>query len=219
MKRVFLSYALGLDTPSFGNSEGLKIEKVKDMSCGDSCNQLKVTMSNHLGTHIDCPSHFDQLGKTIDTFTADEWFFKKPYLLEISAENDELILIEKFADKIPQETDFLIIKTGFCYRRKETAYWQNNPGIAPSSGAFLRKNFPHLRAIGFDLISLTAYQNRVEGRRAHHEFLHSENQGQPILIVEDMDLTQLQKSPAEIMVIPLRGEKFDGAQVTVIAQL
>lgn len=219
MKKIFLSYCLSSDTPSFGNSDPLKIEKTKDMSCGDSCNQLRLTLSNHIGTHIDCPSHFDQNGKTIDQYQAEEWFFQKPFLLEINAKPGDLIQVENYAERIPKDTDFLIVKTGFCHQRSEKVYWENNPGLAPSSGSFLRQNFPRLRAIGFDLLSLTAYQHRAEGRKAHHEFLHAKNSGQPIMIVEDMDLTTLDKSPAEIMVIPLRGKSFDGAPVTVIAQL
>lgn len=219
MKKIFLSYSLSTMTPSYGNSSPLKIEKTKSMSCGDSCNQLRFTMSNHLGTHIDFPSHFDADGKTADQYPADFWFFKKVALVELNTEAGEMIDIELFYKSIPVDTEVLLIKTGFCHKRSERVYWENNPGIKASSGAFLRANFPQLKVIGFDFISLSAFQNRQEGRIAHQEFLRKDRAGHPILIVEDMDLRELKLTPSFITIVPLRGEGFDGAPVTVIAEL
>jgi arylformamidase len=219
MKKIFLSYSLSPSSPSYGNSDPLKLEKTKDLSCGDSCNQLRFTMSNHLGTHIDSPSHFDAGGKTIDQYPPEFWFFKRVALLEITARPGELIEIEPFMTNIPRDTDALLVKTGFCYKRTEQVYWENNPGISAKSGVFLRANFPQLKVIGLDVISLSSYAHRAEGRLAHKEFLGADRAGNPILIIEDMDLTQLKLTPSSLVVAPLRGDGFDGAPVTVFAEL
>lgn len=219
MKKIFLSYSLSMSTPSYGNSDPLKIEKTKNLSCGDSCNQLRFTMSNHLGTHIDFPSHFDADGKTAEQYSADFWFFQKVAWIEVNATPGELIDIEKFSKSIPLDTEVLLIKTGFCNKRSEQVYWENNPGIKASSGAFLRSQYPYLKVIGFDFISLSSFQNRSEGRVAHQEFLRKDRTGSPILIVEDMDFRELKLTPSSLMIVPLRGEGFDGAPVTVIAEL
>ena len=54
----------------------------------------------------------------------------------------------------------MIYKTGFGKFRGKESYWKNNPGFAPEVAEILRDNFPNLRAVGMDFISLTAFQNR-----------------------------------------------------------
>ena len=76
---------------------------------------------------------------------------------------------------------------------------------------------PNLRIFGFDSISLTGRQFRNEGKEAHRVFLVKNN----ILVLEDMDLSQLVKSAVieEIIVSPLRFQNADGAPVTVFAKV
>ncbi len=218
MKKIFLSYSLDSTTPSYGGREPLQSKQTKNMACGDSCNQIQFTMSNHLGTHIDCPSHFDPKGRTVDSYEADFWTFHRVCKLDIDAQPGELIDLEKYLPQIPIEAEALIIRTGFCRKRQEEVYWQNNPGLTAQSGLILRQQ-RKLRLIGFDLISLSAYQHREEGRRAHHAFLHGDLGSSPILILEDMDLRELDATPVSLSIFPLRLRGGDGAPVTVVATI
>ena len=68
-----------------------------------------------------------------------------------------------------------------------------------------------------DLISVSSYSNREEGRKAHHAFLNPEV-GEPILLIEDMKL-DLDTSFTKVIVSPLRIEKADGVPVTVFAEI
>jgi arylformamidase len=82
-----------------------------------------------------------------------------------------------------------------------------------------------VRAIGIDTISLTAFQNRPLGRQAHLAFLAPEENTNPtglknnipILIIEDMKLSGLKKTPQEVWVSPLLIHGADGVPVTVTA--
>ena len=66
-----------------------------------------------------------------------------------------------------------------------------------------------------DLISVSSYSNRSEGRKAHQAFLKPEI-GNPILLVEDMKLNI--KGPfSKVIVAPLLIDKADGAPCTVLA--
>ena len=76
-----------------------------------------------------------------------------------------------------------------------------------------------MKIVGFDFISLSSYQHRPEGREAHKALLHSQFGKKAVLIIEDMDLSDLEKSPELIIVSPLRLEGLDGAPVTVIAEV
>jgi kynurenine formamidase len=73
--------------------------------------------------------------------------------------------------------------------------------------------------IGFDFISLSSYAHRDLGREAHRAFLaeleiDGDNKD-PILIIEDMDLSKIKICLSKIIVSPLRFEMADGAPVTV----
>ncbi|HAG91205.1 MAG TPA: hypothetical protein DCL41_05005 [Bdellovibrionales bacterium] len=114
--------------------------------------------------------------------------------------------------------DFLLLRTGFEKRRGEESYWNNNPGFLPEVGFWLREEFPKVRAIGFDFISLTCFQKRELGREAHRAFLNPFKDKPPILIVEDMKLAHAPHTLRRIHLAPLMIENADGAPVTVLAE-
>lgn len=218
-KTLFLSHFLSESTPGYGGHKDVLIEKISCICNGDSSNTFKITLKNHVGTHIDLPKHFYNNGKTLSGFPADFWFFNKPQLLTIDLKENQLLLKMDLEGKVNLDTDFLLIKSGFETKRSEEAYWKNGPGISEEVGFWLRDDFPKLKCIGFDLISLTAYQHREEGRRAHRAFLNPYKNHEPILIVEDMSLSNLISPPKKIIISPLLIENADGVQVTVFAEV
>lgn len=215
---IFLSHYLNKDTPCYaGNKEDISIEKVSCMCSGDSANSLRVSFKNHIGTHIDMPRHFDKTGKTLSDYPADFWTFNSPQLIDLPCENSHLISIEDIEGKVNKDTDFLILRTGFESKRSSDEYWNDNPGVNLKVGLWLREEFPKLKAIGFDFISLSSFNNRMLGRQAHKEFLSSEFSGEPILIIEDMKLAHI-KTLSKVTVAPLLIENADGGPVTVFAE-
>ena len=66
-----------------------------------------------------------------------------------------------------------------------------------------------------DLISISSYSNREEGRKAHHAFLDSDK-GDPILLIEDMKIDT--DGPFnKVIVAPLLIDSADGSPCTVLA--
>lgn len=220
MSIVFLSYTLDINTPSYGSSMSLSINYDKDMQSGDSCNTQAWNIPNHLGTHIDAPKHFALQGRTIDEYGADFWVCKKPYLLELEEiKSKELISIDHIKPfAIDKNIDLLLIKTGFSELRFNSAYSMHNPGFAPQLADYFRKEFPELKMIGFDVISLGSFAFREIGREAHKNFL---DHSRPILPIEDMDLSSLGKETylKKVIVLPLRIKSADAAPCTVIAEI
>lgn len=212
---IYLSYFLDSDTPLYGGEKGIKVMPERSIAKGDTANTKRITLHNHSGTHIDFPNHFFENGKRSHQYPADFWIFNSPYLLVVdAAENDLVLLSDEQLNNIPLETDFLILKTGFGKYRTEEKYWMNNPGLHPDLAEQLRARCKYLRVIGGDYVSITSYQNRETGRVAHRNFLGGDN---PILLVEDMDLSQLTSSPARLVCSPLMAHDVDGVPVTIIA--
>lgn len=204
-------------TPLYGGGKGISISPDRSIINGDTANTKQLSFQNHSGTHIDFPNHFFENGKTAENYTADFWMFKKPFLVLRKAEENEIFcLSDDEMKKIPDEIDFLIIKTGFGVFRGEEKYWKYNPGFAPIFATKLREKFPNLKVIGMDFISLTSYQNRELGREAHRTFLGGDR---PILLIEDMDLSKIMYSPKSISCLPLMINGLDGSPVTIIASI
>jgi kynurenine formamidase len=212
---IYLSYYINSQTPLYGGEQSIFIEKRGQISNGDSSNTKYLKLPNHTGTHIDFPYHFSNEGKNINNYPASFWFFNNVHTLSYKAKREEII-DENVIDLnvIPKNTDFLIIDTDFGRFRNDKEYWNNNPGLAPSLACALKKQCPNLRVVGFDFISVSSYQNRLLGRKAHKVFLLEND----ILIVEDMKLDKINNRKINtIVALPLLIDKIDGGPITIIA--
>jgi len=214
MDWIFLSHRLSNNTPQYGGEKAIYIEQRTSLAKGDSSNTKFLQLPNHVGTHIDFPKHFHEEGKTLNDYDAVYWVFSKPFVLDYYAADDELIDLKGIVERIPYNTDFLLIKTGYQKYRGEIKYWNNNPGLSPELANDLRNHCPNLKAVGFDFISLTSYQNRLIGREAHRQFLIDND----IVIIEDMDLSAIPSTLTEIIALPLMIDNIDGGPITVIAK-
>lgn len=216
---VFLSYQLSNETVGYGGQTTFNAKAIRVMANGDTCNESHWELSNHIGTHIDTPFHFSVDGKKISDFPASHWVYQNVQLIELSPEEGELILPGNWSEGIDQKTELLIIKTGFCNRKDSREYWEKNPGLSKELAHWLRENRPNLRTIGFDLISITSYQHRPEGKIAHNAYLSPEHSGEPFTVIEDMDLSKVDSKTyiSKVVVSPMIVKDADGSPVTVFA--
>lgn len=215
-QRIFLSYLFHDDIPTYGNYVKPKIHKVNSISRGDTANKTFFEIDSHMGTHIDFPYHFLHDGKKGEDYGPEEFFYKNIVVAEVERQRG-LIDSEDLSHLKPAEnTEAIILKTGLCHKRDSEDYWKTNAGIHPESAAYLKRLYPNLRLIAFDLISLNSFEHREEGRIAHKEFL-----SRGILILEDVDLRKISAKTkiTELIVAPFRFADADGAQCTVIAQI
>ena len=65
---VSLSHFISEETPGYGGKAEIRIRPARSIEKGDSCNQKKLFLSNHIGTHVDFPLHFTRTGKSIDHY-------------------------------------------------------------------------------------------------------------------------------------------------------
>lgn len=214
---IRLSYNLDENTPSYGNRNKLIVNQKTITS-----NDFYVTesewhfTSNHLGTHIDTPKHFIKDGLSLTDFPTDFWIFNKVECINIPMISGELIEFEQIITKIknPLNIELLLIRTGYQNYRGEEKYWNDNPGISSSCSNLLRNNFPSLRGIGFDFISLTSYNFRDDGKQSHFNLLKDNS---PFIIIEDMKLSVIESKIEKIIVAPLFIDGADGSMVTVFS--
>ena len=219
---IFLSYLLSESLSAYGGGERIIIEKIRSQEKGDSSNNSRIILPSHFGTHIDFPLHFGLNKRSVNNYVASDFIFNNIIIIDISSFDisDKLITVNdlmKLELKKNTNIDFLIIKTGFSKYRESKTYWEKGWGFDIGTAKFLKKKFIGLRAVGFDLISLSSYQHRVIGRKAHKEYLIDND----ILIVEDMDLRKvfINSQIKELIVSPLRFEYAEGTPVTILAKI
>lgn len=209
MKPVYLSYFIEESTPVYGgHKETISIEESSSILKGNTSNSLKITMPNHAGTHIDFPFHFNNSGKKSSEYPAEFWVFNKVGYLNCSIED-----VPEMIKTLSNEIELLILKTGFGEQRDKDIYWASQPVMPAKFAGLFRGAFPKLRVFGFDLISLTSKLDRAEGKKAHIEFLITHD----ILILEDMNINQLHKSPEKVIILPWQIYSADGVPCTVIS--
>lgn len=218
---IFLSHPLALDTPSYGDRDRLELIPNSSIKEGASANTSKwVFSNNHIGTHIDTPYHFDENGKKTLDYSAQEWIFNRIAVIKVPCTDGRLITASDFEDRnIDQDIDLLLINTDYEQYRDTDKYHNDNPGLAASLAGYLRNRFPNLRCVGYDSISVTSWNHRVEGRLAHAAFLSTSSPAQPILAIEDVSFETLKDNSLDwVVVAPLRVEDGNGGPVTIIAK-
>lgn len=215
---VWLSYSLSTSTPSYGGGEGLRVEQTRSLDRGDTSNNSRWSLPNHLGTHLDAPLHFWRDGVAVEQIAPEQLVFDRVQLVDAQMPEGLLIRPEHLAEPLAEDLDLLLLRTGFGKSRGTREYWEHGPGVHSEFADHLRRSAPHCRMIGFDFISLSSFQHREVGRQAHRAFLDPQR---PILILEDMDLSALDDRPdlTRVTVLPLRVDGADGAPVTVLAEL
>lgn len=214
---AILSYYLSENTPLYGNGSGITFTPEKEIIKGDSCNTSQVILPSHSGTHLDLPYHIYPEGKKLNDFPAEFWVFNQVEIINLTGKLSDCQIInpEMFPMIENSETDLILLKTGYGSYRGMDRYTLTPPGISSDLAAYLRHELPKLRCLGMDLISISSYSNRDEGRKAHQAFLNP-TEGEPILLIEDMKLDE--NGPFnKILIAPLLIDKADGAPCTVFA--
>lgn len=209
MKKIkLLSYPINEKTPTYGNRNPFLSNKLSSINNGDTANSSKwVFQTNHIGTHIDFPKHFCINGKTLSDYEPDYWIFNHIGFIECDVSNFELEI-----QKIPEDIEILVWKSGFGKFRNKTDYWKNQPVIPSFFADLIKSKFPKIRVFGFDMISLTSKLDRQEGKKIHKKFLCDYE----VLIVEDMNLNDiLNLTLKQIIISPLNVEYSDGSPCTI----
>lgn len=166
---------------------------------------------------MDVPRHFYDDGPTLTDIAPHQWVFHSVCLLDVPCRTGRLIgIMDVPIDTIPAETDLLLIRTGFESFRDLDVYWKSYPGLDPNLCEEVRRKTA-VRAIGFDFISLTSPLYKAEGKLAHLILLKETN-GRFVMIVEDMRLAHLQKTPIQVTMLPLWIENGNGSPVTILAE-
>ena len=205
-----LSYTLNTRDHAFPGAPTLRLEPFESMKKGDRLNTYNVTLFNHFGTHMDGPNHFYGRGKQLYELELSTFIFERPLLVDIPKGAGELV-----------EPEELLLRSGFsAMRHKDNQmYSEQGPAVSSRAAQLIVDRYRNLKAVGMDWISLSSPLHLEDGILAHQIML-GHTGAEPVLIVEDIDLSGLEQEKLEtVFALPLFVEGIDSAPVTILAKL
>ena len=218
-----LSYTLNVRDHAFPGAPTMRIEPFESMQKGDRLNTYNVTLFNHFGTHMDGPNHFNGQGRQLYELELSTFIFEKPLLVDIPKGRGELVEPEELMrfDEAIRAADLLLVRSGFSAMRASDnrAYSEEGPAISARAAELIVERYQNLKAVGMDWISLSSPLHLEDGTRAHQIML-GKTGAEPVLIIEDIDLSGLDPDTLEtVFALPLFIEGIDSAPVTILAKI
>lgn len=223
MMLVVLSHPLGPDAPNWPGAPNLEMRPFHSMSGGDIANTHVLEVYNHQGTHVDAPSHVNPEGATLSDLSPEYFVFERPLVVDLPLTDRQLIRpedLDAYAGG-PDQPDLIIFRSGFeAVREDRTRYEKEGPGFSAAAVRRLREDFPGLRAVAMDWLSLAAYSAVEEGMEAHREPLGRGRGDRFVLIFEDVRVSGLEgRRPVRVVCTPLFADGLDGSPCTVLTEV
>lgn len=226
-KLVDLTHVLSDGIPDFeGNTHAFKY-KLKMTVPKDGYGAGEYQTSEHLGTHVDAPSHFAAGGATIEQLPVSKLLV--PCIVidvrkETAASADYRLTVEKLKEfekggQIPKGAAVLLL-TGWSDRWTKPAAYRNPdskgvmhfPGFSAQAADFLLKE-RGVSYLGID--TLSADPGNSTTYPVHHKVLSS-----GVYMIENLDaLSKVPARGAMLVVCPLRIKGGTGSQARIFAIL
>lgn len=169
---------------------------------GASVNVGRIEASLHTGTHIDAPFHFDDSGATIDQLDLS------PYLgpsRVVDVRGAPSIRVSDLLGLDLSRTPRVLFRTDAWTDR--TRFPSSIPTLDLEVPAYLKRQGAVLA--GFDLPTVDAIDSKT--LPIHHALASAS-----IAILEGLDLTQVKAGVYELIALPIKLVRADGAPVRAI---
>lgn len=205
MKIYDITFAVSDKLPKWPGSVGYSV--TKHLVMPDAVNNLSsIQMDCHLGTHLDAPSHFVHLGKSVEELDL-EVLLGDVYVISIP-NTDRITSLDLDNADIPLSCKRLLIKTDnqSYWDAGLTEFQENFCALDASAAIWLVER--KIRLVGIDYLSIQKYQ---DGPRTHQIFLENN-----VVIVETLKLGEVVTGWYELICLPLKLEGLEGAPARVI---
>jgi arylformamidase len=175
----------------------------------------EITISSHVGTHLDAPNHFIAGGESVDEISLSR-VIGPGVVLEVAGEANTAIEAEHLvaAGPEPRPADIVLLRTGWEERQETPAYFEH-PYLAESAVAWLLDH--EIGFLGMDLITPEMPEAIRQG-----EFtwpVHNALMRAGVLVLENAcNMSGLARKRVEVMAAPIPVVGADGAPVRLLAR-
>lgn len=183
--------------PGFPGDPETRIERVHDMRRGDAYNLSRLTLSSHVGTHVDPPLHFVPRGAAADRLDLSAL---NGLCRVVRVPNDRASVGLEDLARAPLDAERVLFRTANSER--PPGYQPDYVALDPAVADELVRR--HIRLVGVDGPSAERDpQNRFP---VHRTLL-----GSGTLILEGLRLGEIDEGDYELRCFPLLLEGCDGA--------
>lgn len=201
MKLIDLSILINEDTPIYPGDAAPKFEKAGDLE-KDGFQDCYVSFNNHIGTHIDAPSHMFSDGKNLSQIPLENFTGRGVYV-KVEDNKFDLGKIKKVDIR---EGDIVLFHTGMSDRLFETDYYKDYPQIPSEVAEYLVDK--KVKMVGVDM-----------GGVDHDFSIHRLLLKNEIIIIENLsNLEKLEGKEFKVYAFPLKFQ-LDASPVRVIAEI
>jgi arylformamidase len=183
----------------------VKIDRMLKIESGDECNVSTIFMSSHTGTHIDSPYHFIKSGVAIDDLPLSAVIGKARVIEIADAESIKAEELRHHRIRRGERVLFKTLNSKRCW--KSDKFVEDFVYISTESLQYLvdRK----VRTIGVDYLSVGGYNKNIN--QVHQVLLKA-----GIWIIEGLDLSRVKKGYYELICLPMKIERGDGAPARAV---
>lgn len=183
----------------------VRIERISDMDFGDTSNLSTISMGSHTGTHVDAPLHFIRKGKGIDKMPL-ETAVGRARVIEIH--DTESIKPEELARHRIRQGERVLFKTQNSLGGWNTqSFIEDFVFISKEAASFLVDH--GVRVVGVDYLSVGGFKK--DGVETHKTLLKA-----GIWIIEGLDLSGVKQGKYDLICLPLKLDRGDGAPARAI---
>ena len=183
----------------------VRIERMQDLSRGDSANVSKIELGAHTGTHMDAPRHFLADGAGLDEMPFDATI---GLVRVIPITHPRTILPTELEVHNLQAGERVMFRTQNSERCwKDDRFVEDFVYISAAAAQFLVER--QVRTVGIDYLSVGGYVH--DGIETHQILL-----GAGIWLIEGLNLSEVKPGTYELVCLPLRVVGADGAPARAI---
>jgi arylformamidase len=175
----------------------------------------EMTLSSHVGTHLDAPNHFIAGGESIDE-VALERVVGPGVVLEVAGRPNSAIEASHLVagGPEPRPGDIVLLRTGWEERQETPAYF-DHPYLAESAVAWLIER--RIGMLGVDLITPEMPEKVRPGDFAWP--VHNALMRAGVLVLENAcNLAALARQRVDVIAAPIPVVGADGAPVRLLAR-
>ena len=183
----------------------VRIERMLDIECGDAANVSKISIGSHTGTHMDAPLHFVREGRGLDEMPLDA-AMGRARVIEVG--DPESIKPRDLGEHEIRSGERVLFKTRNSARSWPTrAFIEDFVYVSQEAARYLAER--EVRTVGIDYLSVGGV--RKDGVETHRALLEA-----GIWVIEGLDLSSVDPGEYELVCLPIKIERSDGAPARAI---
>jgi arylformamidase len=196
---------LSSDFPGWPGDAPGQIERTSSISQGELYNSSSIRSSLHWGTHIDAPFHLYEDRWTVDQIPLDILMGKVQVLEIPEVKKINAQTLEKYS--IKSDTRVLLKTRNSDFWKQSFTFREDFSALTEDAADYLVKL--GIKLVGIDYFSLDLY-DAVD--LPVHQILYQHN----IVGIELLDLRQVKSGYYDLICLPMKIKRGDGAPARVV---